>query len=77
MKNTFEEVSEAKEFLEKNGYFTETLWSINDVMDKYKCTKEEAQKVLKNALNNEATYDQIWLAIDIASEDLKLTKIKD
>ena len=76
MKTTDKEISDAKELLEKNGFFTKTLWSVSDVMINYDCTIEEAQKVLENVFKNEATNDQIWLSIDVACEEYGLTKIE-
>jgi len=76
MKTTDKEISDAKELLEKNGFFTKTLWSVSDVMINHDCTIEEAQKVLENVFKNEATIDQIWLSIDVACEEYGLTKIE-
>lgn len=56
-------IYEAKKFLEKEGYFVDNLWSVQDVMLNYDCTEEEAQEVLSKALQNEATMEQIWFAI--------------
>ena len=56
-------IFEAKKFLEKEGYFVDNLWSVQDVMLNYDCTEEEAQEVLSKALQNEATMEQIWFAI--------------
>ena len=38
-------------------------WTINDVQDKFKCSDEQAQKVLDKALTNEATIEQIQYSI--------------
>lgn len=66
---SYQEVKEAKAILEKNGYQVYNLWHIDDVRHKYDCTEEEAQGVLINALQNDATMTQIWLAIDFHAED--------
>ena len=63
----------AKEFLTRKGYYVGNLWSIDDVH--YECVPFEAMGILDKALTNDATMEQIWLAIDIASEEL-LTKNK-
>ena len=52
----------------REHYYTDNLWCIDDVLTKYNATEDEAMAVLDSALNNEATIDQIWLAIDIAAD---------
>lgn len=58
----------AKSILKTNGKYTDNLWSIGDVMDKYQVTEEEAQYILDKALTNEATMEQIWFSIDQFAE---------
>jgi hypothetical protein len=70
----FTEIQLAKTILRENGYFVDNLWSIEDVKSKYVCDDETAQDVLYRALTNEATYEQIWLAIDFTSEDKQLNE---
>jgi len=70
-------VEEAKEFLEKNGYYVGNLWSVDDVKSKFKCTDEEAQDVLDGALQNEATMEQIWYAIDVHGENNGLERVEE
>jgi hypothetical protein len=71
----YKKIEKAKKTLEENGYYVENLWCVDDVLDKYDCfTKEEAMSILNDALTNDATYEQIWLAIFIASENLKKEK---
>jgi hypothetical protein len=57
------EIEKAKKLLKDSGYFVDNLWRIEDVMVHYDCTKEQAQEVLNNSLQNEATLEQIWFAI--------------
>ena len=63
---------EAKEYLENIGYQTYNLWHVQDVQSKFNCTDEEAMEVLIKALTNDATMEQIWLAIEIEGENLNL-----
>ena len=63
--------------LELRGYQTNNLWHNEDVMLKYDCESEEAQEVLIAALNNEATIEQVHLAIDIVAEMLDLKPKSD
>jgi len=69
-------INKAKELLEYYGYYTQNLWSIYDVQNKYDCSNEEAQKILNTALTNEATFEQIWLSIDYAAEFNNIKEIK-
>jgi hypothetical protein len=54
-----------KEELSKRGFFTDNLWSVEDVKSKFVVTDDEAQEVLEKSLTNEATMEQIWLSIGI------------
>ena len=65
----FEKIEEAKKFLESKGYQTYNLWHIDDVQHKFKCDDDEAMGVLIKALQNEATMNQIWYAIEFHGED--------
>jgi len=71
------EIEKAKQLLKDNGYFTDNLWHVDDVKSKFKCDDEAAQSILKNALENDATMEQIWLAIDIAGESDGLEPIEE
>ena len=68
----FTEIQLAKTILRENGYFVDNLWSIDDVKQRFVCDDETAQDILYRALRNEATYEQIWLAIDFTAEDKQL-----
>ena len=72
-----ESIVHAKEILEEKGFYTESLWSINDVKSKYHCDDSQAQAVLKNAFANEETYAQIWESIDCAADVMKLKEKTD
>ncbi len=77
MINSGDDVKEAKEILEKKGYYTENLRCVDDVKYKFKCTDEQAQEVLSGALQNDATMEQIWLAIDFHGENDGLERITE
>ena len=76
-KKKLKDVLEARALLRKKGYFTDNLWTTDDVTENYDCTQEEAQQVLEMALTNTATIEQIWYAIDDACDHLQFRKIKD
>ncbi len=58
------DVKVARALLRKKGYFVENLWHIDDVKQNYECSDEVAMDVLEDALTNEHTMEQVWLAID-------------
>lgn len=62
--------------LELRGYQIDNLWHIEDVMQNYDCESEVAQEILIKALNNEATIQQVYLAIDIVAEEVFNLKLK-
>ena len=67
-------IEQAKDILRSAGYFVDNLWQTFDVTMNYDCTEEEAQEVLKGALTNEATYQQIWEAISYETESMRLKR---
>lgn len=69
-------IEQAKQVLRDNGYYVDNLWSVEDVVSNYNCTDEEAQEVLDGALQNDATMEQIWYAIDYHAEEIGLTKVE-
>jgi hypothetical protein len=77
LKEKLKDIRTAKLFLEGKGYYTENLWCVDDVMQNYHCTKEEALLVLHKAMTNEATIEQIFLAIDDMADYLSLRKKQD
>jgi hypothetical protein len=71
------QIEKAKAFLSSKGYQTHNLWHIDDVKSKFKCNDDEAMDVLIGALENEATMEQIWLAIEIHGDYNLLEKIEE
>lgn len=69
-------IEQAKQVLRDNGYYVDNLWSVADVANNYNCTDDEAQEVLDGALQNNATMEQIWYAIDYHAEEIGLTKVE-
>lgn len=63
-------IAQAKFTLRQAGYFVDNLWHVDDVKLRYNCKDDEqAQEILSSALENDATMDQIWFAIDMAAQD--------
>lgn len=67
-------VEEAKDLLKKNGYQTYNLWHIDDVKSDYECSDEEAHEVLVDALQNDATMEQIWFALRFHADEMGLER---
>jgi len=76
-KKKLKDIAEARLFLKSKGYFMENLWTTDDVTQNYDCTQEQAHQVLEIALTNEATIEQIFLAIDDACDHLEIKQLKD
>ena len=51
--------------LELRGYYTENLWHVDDVFQKYDCEPEEAQEILNSSLTNEWITEKIFQTINI------------
>lgn len=66
---------QARETLQGLGFAVENMWCIDDVNTQYNCDKETALKILNNALQNEATMEQIRLAIKSEAEELGLEEL--
>lgn len=65
-------IEQAKATLRDAGYFVDNLWHVDDVKSRYDvCDDDDAQEVLDRALTNDATMEQIWLAIEYAIDDVK------
>lgn len=67
----------AREMLAEAGYFTDNLWHIEDVKRLYECDDETAMEVMRKAMDNEATYTQVWMSIMSAANDLNLKPIDE
>jgi DNA-binding winged helix-turn-helix (wHTH) protein len=72
LREKLKDAYECKKTLKKKGYYVENLWCIDDVIENYHCTEEEAQIVLHMALTNPATIEQIFMSIDYAADNLAL-----
>jgi hypothetical protein len=69
-------IEQAKQVLRDNGYFVDNLWHVDDVTNiEASLSKDQSIKILDMALTNEATMDQIWYSIKIAT-DILTEKIK-
>jgi hypothetical protein len=63
-----DKIEEAKKTLKDAGFYTDNLWSINDVKWEHGCDDKTAYDVLGKALTNQCTMEQIWLSIELAME---------
>ena len=66
-----EEIEKAREVLREAGYYVDNLWHIDDVRTLFEnVTDEQAQEILDASFQNEATFDQIWFAIEQIGQDI-------
>jgi muramoyltetrapeptide carboxypeptidase LdcA involved in peptidoglycan recycling len=66
-----QEIDNAKAILKSYGYYVENLWHIEDVFPKNDCSDDDAYDILDDAMQNDATYEQVWMAIDCAIDKVK------
>ena len=59
---------DAKKELEAYGYYTENLWSVEDVKNKFTCSDDEAQEVLDGVMQSDYIMEQINVAIQEEGE---------
>jgi hypothetical protein len=76
LKEKLNDGATARALLRSKGYFVENLWCVDDVMENYECSRGKAYEVLEKAMTNEATMQQIFLAIDDACDYLEIKPIK-
>lgn len=67
-KEQINEIDNARSILKSHGYYVSNLWHIADVQGRHDCSDEEAYEILDTAMQNEATYEQIWMSIDSSIE---------
>ena len=75
-KSSYERIHDAEVILERNGYYTANLWSIDDVKEIFDCNDKLAMEILNDAMTNEGTTEQIWSAIKNVGEDIHNLKTK-
>jgi hypothetical protein len=50
--------------LSERGFQTANLWHIDDVLQNYKCSKEDALDIIRTALNHPAVKETVFDVID-------------
>ena len=66
-------IDNAKAVLKAAGYFVENLWSNRDVQKEFDCTDDEAATILRMALMEDVTVEQICSSIRFYGEEEGLT----
>ncbi len=71
--NQYNDLKEAKsedlrQELQLRGYFTDTMWHVEDVMCNYRCTSEQAMTLLEKVLELNHITEEIYNAIDDEAE---------
>ena len=73
MENLTEQM--ALDFLKSKGYFTEYLFHLDMVSDKYNVTNEQAAEVLADVMNHGNVYERVQETIEnLCDEILKIEK---
>ena len=77
MKNTHEEIEQARQLLKANGYYVDNLWMVDDVQSRFNCDQDTAQEILDNVMTCEYTMETIWDMIEIeAQENFELKPVE-
>ena len=71
------DIAKARDVLEEAGFYLGSLYHIEDVKRYFKCTDDEAFEVLDSAMDNDATAEQIWLAIKDIGDMMGLKEKED
>lgn len=67
-------IQQAKQVLREKGYYVDNLWHVDDVLQTYDCTTEEAQSVLDAALSSDYIANNVFSWIDTYAENYGLTE---
>jgi hypothetical protein len=69
--------TELREELSRRGFYTSNLWHVDDVKERFNADDDDAQEILDSALTNDATMEQIWLAIEMYADDNGFNRIEE
>lgn len=67
-------IEDAKEILEKNGYFVANLWHIDDVKTDWNCDDDTAHDILYKSLKGGHVFKAVWDSIDYFAEKLNINR---
>jgi hypothetical protein len=67
-----DEIQKAKAILREAGYFTDSLWHVDDVQSRYECDDKTAQEILDYVLTNERVVMDIFELIHLEAEEMEL-----
>lgn len=62
--NVFQLIHMSKLNLHDAGYFTDNLWHIDDVMDNFECTEEQAMEVLNKVMTSSYVTNAVFELIN-------------
>lgn len=71
------EITKAMATLRRAGFYVDTLWTIQDVSNKFECDAEQAQAVLDRVMNDDWVMEQIQEAIYVVGEAMELTPLSN
>ena len=65
------EEEELRQELELKGWYTQNLWHVDDVMQNYDCTSEDAMSMLDFVLTSESIIEEVYRDIDVLMQQHK------
>ena len=66
----------AKKFLEEKGWQTFNLWHVEDVLERFNCSKDTAMEILIESMESESTMEVIHDNISIIAGEVHRLKEK-
>jgi len=63
--------------LELRGWYTQNLWHVDDVMQNYDCTSEDAMRVLDFVLTSDHVTEEVFRDIDDQAEYSNIKRKND
>jgi hypothetical protein len=71
------ESEDLRQELQLRGYFTDTMWHVEDVMCNYRCTSEQAMTLLEKVLKLNHITEGIYSTIDDEAEYMEYRTTDD
>ena len=68
------ETRDLRSLLDFRGYYTGSMWCVEDVTRDYECTKEEAIRILDKTAGGEWITQQVFEMIDEYADDMELKR---
>lgn len=69
--------NDLRDELASRGFYTNTLWHVDDVKQNYECSDDDAQEILDKTMQSERITMEIFESIDHVCEGYSHVKFKE